>query len=134
MSVYVPNSSELALLHRILDVGNCVAHLFVNNYVPVEGSALANFTEMSTLGYASITLDYTLWTFGTNLAGKAEAVSPQQQWLFTEGTLVTVYGYFVTSADNLTLLWCERYGTPHPVQYLGDRILQTFKFSLSTGA
>lgn len=115
MAIVLPDVSEQEWLKRVLkDVNNQTLKLFVNDYTPVEGTLVANLTEMSTHGYAAKTLDKTLWTIAT-VSNVTSATHQQQTWNFTNAASVTVYGYYIVDAVTGTLLYAERFTYPQVV-------------------
>lgn len=109
MSLYVPEVGEASMLQRILNQ-DLHLHLFSNNHTPAAGDTVSSLTEVSGGGYAAITLTYANWTIGGGDPGVA-LYNTFQSFLFTGATSGpgTIYGYYVTPADNLTLLWEERF-------------------------
>ncbi len=133
MSLILPTASENTFLSFALGAltpGNQTLKLFVNNYTPVDASVAADFTEMSTLGYAAKTLTKTSWTVG-QVSSVAQGSYPEQTWTFTAGTLVTVYGYYIVDATSGLLLWAENFSSSKDVQNSGDLIKITPKITLS---
>lgn len=125
--IFLPSASEKTMLEFALGVNvpnNQSLKLFVNDYTPVDASIAANFTEMSTLGYAAKPLTKTAWVVTAGGDGQvAEAAYAQQTWTFTAGALVNVYGYFIVDSVSGLLLWAERFASAKPVQNTGDQII-----------
>lgn len=135
MSLLIPSNGEAKLLEFALGVntpGNQKLRLFVNDYTPVDGSLVASFTEMTTLGYAEKTLTKTSWVVTQGADGAvAEAAYAVQTWSFTAGTLVNVYGYYIVDTTTGLLLWAERFPSAKPIQNTGDQIIITPKITNS---
>lgn len=86
---------------------NAKLHLFKNNYTPIAGSLLADFTEADFTGYASVTLAG--WTTPVIISGKSStSANPVTFTTGTVGTGNTIYGYYVTDSTNTKLLFAER--------------------------
>ena len=124
MTIMVPIASKQTLASFALGVatpGNQIFRLFVNNITPALTDTAATYREMSTLGYAAISLNKASWvqtaTGGIDSSGQAQIT-----WTFTAGTAVTVYGYFVTDTTTGLLLWSELAPSPTVVQNTGDQI------------
>lgn len=135
MTLILPTNSEKTMLEFSLGVlvpGNQKLKLYVNDYTPVDGSLAANFTEMSTHGYAEKALTKTSWVVTAGGAGSpAEGAYAVQTWTFTAAALVTVYGYFITDTTTGLLLWAERFASPKPIENTGDQIIITPKITNS---
>jgi hypothetical protein len=122
MSLVLPNVGEVQDLVRSLKAVDFTIKLFVNDYTPVKGTVIGNFTEMSTLGYAAKSLVKDNWVIST-VGGITTATHDLQIWTFSEGTLVTVYGYYIIETASGILRWAERFpGTGQSVQHAGDQI------------
>lgn len=132
MALLVPDIGEVELLSRMLNkvaTGDVKLHLFSNNYTPVEGSALANFTECNASGYAAKTLSGASWTVATN-AGTTEASYAEQTFTFTAAQ--TVYGYYVTDSGSTKVLWAELFtGAPFNIPAGGGSVKVTPKIQLA---
>ena len=105
--------------------------LFVNDVTP--GQAGISYTEAAGGGYAAVTLTNGSWTVNT-ANDPSDATYAQQTITFTGAltTNTTVYGYYVTDADD-TVVWAERLtGSITPANN-GDNIKITPKFQLSSG-
>jgi hypothetical protein len=86
-------------------------HLYANNYTPVGGSVLANFTETAMANYAVQTLTGANWTFAT-VSNVVTASYPQLTYVFTAGG-ETVFGYYVTDNAVTKVLWAEKFATSY---------------------
>jgi len=115
MPLVVPNSGERLLLSYLVNnavPSNLKLHLYVNDYIPDEGSTLANFTECAAAGYAPITLTGANWTITTDTNGVTTASYPEVTFTITSGT--TIYGYYVTDNTDTQVVWAERFSdAPH---------------------
>lgn len=133
MALFIPSVGEDQLLKQMLGVsvpGNQTLKLYVNNVTIADASVAADFTEMTTLGYTAKTLTKTSWTVAQS-GGVAEGLYAQQTWTFSAGTAVTVYGYTIVDSTSGVLLWAEAFATPKVVQFAGDQIQITPRFTLS---
>ncbi len=133
MALYIPDVGEVALWKRALGQatnGNMTLKLYVNDYTPVAGSTAANFTEMSTLGYAAKTLTAGSWVV-TTISNVASGTYAQQTWTFTAGTAVIVYGYYIIEAGGV-VCYAERFSSSQTVQYTGDAISITPVITFTT--
>lgn len=131
----LPSNSEKTMLEFALGVlvpGNQQLKLFVNDYTPVDGSVAANFTEMSTHGYAQKVLTKTNWVVSAGADGSpASAAYATQTWTFTAAAVQNVYGYFILDATTGLLLWAERFASAKPIENTGDQIIITPKITNS---
>lgn len=133
MPLLIPTASENKLLEFLLGFsvpGNQILRLNVNNITPADADVAATYTEMSTHGYAAKTLTKTNWVIAQN-AGVAEGTFAQQTYTFTAAAAVTVFGYYVTDVTTGLLIWAEKFNTGKVIQFAGDQILITPKFTLS---
>src|SRR5438132_1401876 len=95
------DSGERAFLTAIVGTyTNMQLHLFKNNYTPVEGSTVANFTEADFGGYAAVslsnavqTVDHVAW----------DAIT----WTRTGTPTNTIYGAYVTDNGGTVLYWTK---------------------------
>ncbi len=126
----IPNEGEIRLAERALS-SNLELRLFVNNLTPVDASVLADFTEMSTHGYAAKTLTGGSWSVST-VSGKAEASYAQQTFSFTAATAVLVYGYYIVDTGAGKVVQAERFASPQTIELLGDAIRITPKITFAT--
>jgi hypothetical protein len=132
MALLAPDVGEVIMLSRILNkaaTGDVKLHLYTNNYTPVEGSLLANFTECVATGYAVKTLTGASWTVAT-AAGTTEASYAEQTFTLTASA--TVYGYYVTDSAGTGLLWAELFsGGPFSIPSGGGDVRVTPKIQLA---
>jgi len=132
MALLVPDVGEVIMLSRILNkaaTGDVKLKLYSNNYTPVEGSAIASFTECTASGYAAKTLAGATWTITTS-AGTTQAVYAEQTFTFTAAQ--TVYGYFVTDTAGTGLLWAELFtGAPFNIPSGGGSVKVTPRIQLA---
>mgnify|MGYP000926004406 CR=1 FL=1 len=132
MSLIVPASvGEILMLQYIVglvNAGNPVIHLFGNNLTPSNSTTIEELTEVTSSGYAPITLVSSNWTT-TQLAGVTTAVHSERTFSF--GTAAVAYGYYVTTTGN-QLLWLERFsGAPFSIPDGGGSISVTSKLTLT---
>ena len=110
MAFVVPVVGEIEFLKRIVGLstsGNIQLCLYVNDYVPDEGTTIVNLTDCTATGYARITLTTTSWTT-SQVSGQSTASYAEQTFTITDSA--TVYGYYLLDASN-NLLLVERFGT-----------------------
>jgi hypothetical protein len=137
MALIIPDASEVLMLRFALGDATpdttCTLRLFVNDYTPVPGSVVGNFTEMTTQNYAPIVLTNTNWTV-TAEDPEAQAVQAEQTFTFDgSGGDTIVYGYYVTDDTAGALLWAERFPAPPTVpDTLGGTIKITPKITFAT--
>ena len=110
---------------------NLTLRLFVNNVNPAQTGI--SYTEASGGGYAAKTLTNGSWVI-TTANDPSDAVYAQQTFTFTGAltTNLTIYGYYVTDADN-TIIWAEKFTTSFTPTDNGDNVKITPKFQASSG-
>lgn len=132
MALLVPDIGEVEMLSRILNkvaTGDVKLHLYKNDYTPVEGSALANFTECTAAGYAVKTLTGANWTIAT-ASGISEASYAEQTFNFTATEVV--YGYYITDSGTTKVLYAERFtSAPFNIPSGGGSVKVTPKLQLA---
>ena len=116
MALLVPDVGEVLLLEYALNktaATDVKLRLYTNNYTPVEGSVVANFTEANAAGYAAIALTGASWTIASD-AGVTTAEYAEQTFTFTAAS--TDYGYYVTNSAGTQVLWAEKFSdAPHTI-------------------
>jgi len=126
MSAVMPDEGLQRLLEFALNKssqGNLKLHLFKNNYTPVGGSVLSNFTEVTLTGYAAVTLTGSSWSIA--VASNVVTASYAAQTFTFSATGETVYGYYVTDNGTAKVLWAELLGTPYVVPGGGGSVTIT---------
>lgn len=105
--IVTPMAKMITILNAIsvAELDASTIGLFQNNYVPVIGSTLANFTASTFVGYAPITLGFWAGAFDNGLS-EAETNHPLLTWLCTGGLGQDIYGYYVHFGG--VLIYAER--------------------------
>ena len=109
MPLKVPDVGEIFLLTELLNntFTGAKLRLFKNDYTPVDGSTLANFTQANFSGYAQIVLN--AWGVAVTVAGRASADHAPVNFTHNGGaTANNIYGYYVVDATEAELLFAER--------------------------
>lgn len=118
MPLVVVNEGEYEMLSRILNVSgltltDVVLRLYVNDVLPDETDTASTYTECTTAGYNSVTLEDGGpdgdWVLNTDGSGITSATFDQIDFVLTDGP-VDVYGYYVTDGGGV-LMWAERFDT-----------------------
>lgn len=107
--------------------------LFCNNYTPVRGMTAGSFTEAAGGGYAAITLTHGNWTEESNTP--RDLIYAQQTFTFTGAltTNPTIYGYYITTSNDATVLWAQLLDSTFTPANNGDNLKITPKLQASTG-
>jgi len=93
---------------------------------PTEQFTPADFIEVTGGGYTSLSLTGSSWTVDSS-----SAVYAQQTWEFT-GSVGNVYGYYVTTADNTSVIFAEKFDDgPYNVATTGDTIRVTLNILIA---
>lgn len=85
--------------------------LFSNDYTPVDGSVISDFTESTFVGYSAPTPS---WTEGTDTNGNAILTSNTLSYTFTPSSgSALAYGYFMTDPNQTPEAYVggERFGS-----------------------
>jgi hypothetical protein len=121
-----PSSGLLDQLTELIAVGNyfdaAKLHLFKSDSNPTPQTVLADLTEATGTGYASVAI-----TWGTpfiNDVGYAEVLTQLKQWIWTNGATdtQTIFGYYFTNTGSTTLLLAERFANPIIINRDGQAI------------
>ncbi len=101
-------------------------HLYTNNYTPVHGTVIGDFTEAAFSGYANQAL--TSWS-SPALDGSFHAFTTADpvQFANTSGSGQVVYGYFLTDING-DLIGGEKYASPITIPD-GLFLQETFTFT-----
>ena len=87
--------------------------LYSNDYTPVDGSTLADFTEAGWGGYFRETINRAGWGVPTIIDTRASGTyATVFEWTNNSGASVTVYGYYVVNPATGKVRWAERFGSP----------------------
>jgi hypothetical protein len=109
MTLLVVDVGEVDFLNQILN-RTLLLKLFSNNKTPAATDTVASYNEVSSGGYADIDLTFANWTV-TDGPPAVALYNDFQDFNFIGATSGpgTIYGYYVTTDDELTLLWAERF-------------------------
>ena len=124
MALVVPNVGEEEFLKRILNITSdtqVFVKLFINDYVPIETSVAADFTESvdaSYVTYIPFEIAGNSWTITQGDPTEAVFNGTGGDIDFPFASTETVYGYFLTNNTG-NLLWAERF-TDGPYNILVD--------------
>ena len=100
----VPNVGEVVIAKAAIGQTAAAAwtlRLFSNNKVPAAGDVIGDYTEVAGGGYAAFALTAATWTV---VGGAPTSASyPHHAFVFTGATNApgTVYGYYITDANNV---------------------------------
>ena len=128
MTILVPNTGEVIALqyltNKVATPENLVYNLFATNVTPAETDTAASYTAAAGGGYVAKTLTGANWTITGGAPSSAAYAA--QQWVFTGAltTNATIYGYYVTRATSLDLVFAETFATFTPANN-GDTITLT---------
>jgi hypothetical protein len=108
VAIKIPNVGEVLLLEELRAYLNTLTlRLFQNDYTPVDGSVIGNFTEATFDGYASQSLSDFAAAY-LNASNKAEVDASLYIFLMTGAvTPNTIYGYYVTIGGT-QVVYAER--------------------------
>ena len=84
-------------------------HLFTNNAMPGPATVLADLTEASFPGYASVTVTSGGWTSSGVSGHVGYKIAPAITFTNSSGSSVSVYGFFVTDSTGTILLAAARF-------------------------
>jgi hypothetical protein len=108
MPLVVTTLGENRLLQSTLGVNALVSvmyHLYGNNWLPSQSDTLADYVELTLLGYAPVAVPGASWSVTADQLGGAVATAPRILWSITQAG--PVYGYYVTDPGNTVVLWAE---------------------------
>ena len=95
----------------IIEETDYVMHLYQNNYTPVPGSTIANFTEADFENYEAQPIIAADWG-NVTILNHVASIQNDTPCEFVAGAgpfdPQTVFGYYVTDADGV-YLWSERF-------------------------
>ena len=114
----VPDEGELVLLEWMLKSGpsDLHLHLYKNDYSPTRESTAIDFTDCDFVDYYIALLEPSNWSGPVLDDGAAQLVwGPGFITWATTGTDQYAFGYFVTTEDDATVVWAERFAAPQLV-------------------
>lgn len=122
MSLKVPDVGELLLLNVLTgqagatNISALTCFLYSNNYTPVDGSVVGDFTEANfgdpAVNQARKTLS--AWTAASTTGDShAQSTAAAMTYTNTSGAAKDVYGYWVGNVTKTNLYFAERFaGAP----------------------
>jgi len=126
-----PDVGEVLMLKYALnhtDATNVKLKLFKNDYTPIEGSDIDDFTECTATGYAAKELTGSSFSVESS-DGVTTAEYAQQTFTLTGAS--TDYGYYITNNAGTQVLWAERFSdAPHSIPSGGGTEKITVKITL----
>lgn len=119
----VPNEGELDLLTILRAELTPVLRLYKNNYTPVAGSVLADFTQADFSGYPAGGIALTYAAAATNGSGQAAMAADEEVFEHDGGgTANTVYGYYIVNTGTNKVIKAEKFDAAVSMGVLGDKI------------
>jgi len=99
------------LKQPISGVGDWKLILWVNDYVPVAGTTMANLTEATWGGYSRITMTRSLWQSPVISAGCGTIQWGTSPWVYfvTGGPIQTNYGWAMLDEASGKVRWVQRF-------------------------
>lgn len=122
----ITDNGKAAFLNYILNKSipsTLKLHLYKNSVTLSTSLILSNITENNETGYNAISLLPNNWTVN---AGSASF--PQQKFSFTAPA--TIYGYYITDANNTILILINALNDPVVLPSIGGDVLVTPSLSL----
>jgi hypothetical protein len=139
MALIVCDTGALAFLDSLRTIWNTSGtrtflRLYRNDYIPVVGSVLANFSEANFPGYAAFTTNGNKWGAPVLQAGRATTQFPPVTWTMNAATGGNqIYGYYVTGGGGTGVVWAERDpGAPIPMTAVGHTYTIAALFTLKS--
>jgi len=129
MSIVVSDQGEVLALGLIVNKtaqGDLKLKLFTNDYTPVEGTVVGNFTECTATGYAAKTLTGASWTIAT-VANVTTASYAAQT--FTMSSAANCYGYYVTNSAGTSVLFAEKFPSVFTIPSGGGSVTVTLNWT-----
>ncbi len=114
-NMVIPNGGKLLALDRWIDPAgtggeNWIIRLYSNNYTPVDGSTLGDFTEATFTGYAAVTLVAGTFPASSIVSNEAVTTYPTAPtFTCTGGGGQTVYGWYAEGATTGTVLAAQKF-------------------------
>jgi hypothetical protein len=139
-NMVIPNEGKLLWLEWALtgdgsSLEDFVVRLYSNNYTPVDGSTLANFTEATFTGYTELDImrsDFSTPVIVANVAEAQTSVPPE--WTCTGGAAQDIYGWYLVGVDSGKVLAAQRFDAVRTMAAGATETLDPFKIKLKTFA
>jgi hypothetical protein len=135
MALVVPNvSGETEMLNYIVglvDATNKILRLYsLPTDEPTDSTVIGSLTEVTSAGYAPITLLTTSWVVSQSVGVTTASYSEQT---FSFSTNAAVYGYYITDTSATPkLLWLEKFsGAPFNIPTGGGTISVSCRLTLA---
>lgn len=113
MNQIYPDDGLLAMLLDVVTAGGLDFHLFTNNYTPVRGSLIGNFTEAAWAGYAVVNVLPAAFLIQSVSGHVGTIIAPPISFANTSGGVVNAYGYYATRHSDGKLRFAARFdGAP----------------------
>jgi len=126
LSLKVPDAGELVFLENLAValLNGARVLLYQNNYTPVDGSVLGDFTEADFDGYTANGQVLGSHSTPAIVSGRATTTWTPKIWTHDGGaTANLIYGYYVVDGSLTELLFAERDPAgPRSLGVLGDAI------------
>lgn len=131
MAAFVPEIGSKSFINMLLTQMNSgtdvKVRLYTNNYTPVFGSVIGNFTEAAFPGYAAINVND--WMVGADVSSlRVQLISAAVKTFTYSGggsPPYTVYGYYITSVAY-GLMYAELGSTgPYSLSVTGQQLTLT---------
>ena len=123
MALLFPVTGENIALEYIVNKDapeNLVLVPYKNNYTPVDGSTVANFTAATDFADNDVTLAGANWDAA---ASGTITATTTTTFSVTAGTPTeTIYGYFMKRAVGGELVYAERFATAYTLANVGDKV------------
>jgi hypothetical protein len=128
MALLVPNNGEDIALQYLVNKDapeDLVLRLFKSDTTPAETDTAGTYTEADFTGYSNVTLTGASWT--VTPGAPTSASYAQQTFTSSAGSQnQPVYGYYLTRATSLDLVYAERFSDgPYTIVNNGDAIKVT---------
>lgn len=134
MSLILCNNGKISLLSSFdaQQSATLKLRLYQNNYTPVEGSVLGDFTEATFSGYAQATPLVAVDITGPDGTNRWTITWSQCSWTKNGATGNQIYGYYVLNAAN-QVLFAERFGAaPIDMTVNGNHLQLTPKLTMKS--
>ena len=84
-------------------------HIYTNDYTPLADVTLDDLDELDLPGYTPQPIDRSMWPDSASVGGQAQSVYGGNPVQFeVDSGSATYFGFYVTTEDDLTLLWVQR--------------------------